>query len=121
VKYFSDAAWTKWVERQKQTTPESRQRSSQLQRDLFREFEAALGEDPTSRKAQALATRWIEFFDAESGGGPDIKAAWGKFWADRRNWPAKLKQQIVSGLRMDPETFDKVSDFIDKILACHEA
>lgn len=31
------------------------------------------------------------------------------------------KQQIVSRLRMDPETFDKVADFIDKILACYKA
>jgi MerR family transcriptional regulator, thiopeptide resistance regulator len=120
VKYFSDEAWRKWVE-QKQTTPESRQRSSQLQRDLFREFEAVLGEDPAGEKAQALAVRWIEFFEVESGGDPDIKSAWGKFWTDRQNWPARLKQQIVSGLRMDPETFDKVADFIDKILACHKA
>ncbi|HTD23155.1 MAG TPA: TipAS antibiotic-recognition domain-containing protein [Terriglobales bacterium] len=117
VKYFSDEAWRKWVER-KQTTPESRQRSAQVQRDLFHEFEAMLGEDPAGEKAQALAARWIGFFEAESGSDPDIKAAWEKFWKDRCNWPDTLKQRIVSGLRIDSETFDKVADFMDNVLAC---
>jgi len=121
ARYFSDAAWRKWVERQEQSTPESRQRSAQLQRDLFREFEAMIGKDPAGKKARALAARWIRFFKTESGGDQEIRAAWKKFWTDRRNWPDTLNKRVVSGMRVSPETFDKVADLIDKTLACRKA
>jgi DNA-binding transcriptional MerR regulator len=36
-------------------------------RNLYQEVEAALGEDPAGEKAQALATRWMQLRDRETG------------------------------------------------------
>src|SRR5438034_1967514 len=59
-KYYSEEAWVKLVERRKQSTPEERAQLSRAWSQLFRDVQAALGEDPAGEKAQALAARWRE-------------------------------------------------------------
>jgi DNA-binding transcriptional MerR regulator len=121
VNYFSDEAWAKLVELGKQSTPESRQRSSQARTEFFHDLEAALREDPSGKKAQILAARWSALSESDSGGDADIRAGWEKCWADHKNWPESLKRKMASHVNMDVERFDKVAEFIEKMIILHRA
>jgi DNA-binding transcriptional MerR regulator len=103
-KYYTDEAWTKWAQRYYQSPP------SQAWMDLFGEVTAALGEDPAGETAQALATRWLQLVDSETGGDPDVKAGLIKAWADREHWPAAM--------RMKASKFDieRIAEFIGKAI-----
>ena len=83
-KYYSEEAWVKLVERRKQSTPEERAQLSRAWSQLFRDVQAALGEDPAGEKAQALAARWRELSERVTGGDAEIKAGTIKAWADRK-------------------------------------
>jgi TipAS antibiotic-recognition domain len=120
--YFSEAAWTRFVELRRRDTAEDSaamrlSRFWQARVDLFREVEGAQNEDPTSQKGQALAQRWIANLEDESSGDAEIKAGLMNAWADRRNWPATLRWQTEGTYMMSGERFDKAADFIDKALA----
>jgi MerR family transcriptional regulator, thiopeptide resistance regulator len=56
--YYSPEAQAKIKDRQETWTLELQARAQQDWQDLFRDVEAALNEDPTSEKAQALGARW---------------------------------------------------------------
>ena len=114
-KYFSEAAWARLPEitrRNAQQFPHT----WQARLDLFCEIEAALGEDPADPKAQALALRWTEQREADSGGDPEIKAGAMRAWADRSNWPAILRWQTEAMYRTTFDRFEKVADFVDAAL-----
>lgn len=85
--YYREEAWAVFQERHP-VWP------SQAWIDLFREVEAALGEDPASAKAQALARRWRELRVGDTGGDPRIH--WGliKAWRDRQYWPEEVQHQL---------------------------
>jgi len=121
IKYFSNEAWKKMAELGRQSTPESRQRSSQARTEFFRDLQAALDGDTAGKEAQALAARWNELLQNDSGGDPDIRAGWEKCWADHKNWPDELRLGMASHLKMSLETFDKLVSFMEKIGAFHNA
>jgi hypothetical protein len=85
-KYFTDAASAKLTELIGRTEDHSAQWQARV--DLFRDIDAALGEDPAGEKGQALAARWQAQLEISSGGDPEIKAGLMAGWARRREWPS---------------------------------
>jgi len=91
-KYYSDDA-QKEVEHRAATIPQ--EVIEQAQRDwatLIAEVDAAAkaGEDPSSEKSQALASRWSKLIEGFTGGSAEIQAGLNKMYADRENWPASM-------------------------------
>ena len=91
-KYYSDEAQKK-VEHRAATIPQ--EVIEQAQRDwatLIAEVDAAAkaGEDPSSEKSQALASRWSKLIEGFTGGSAEIQAGLNKMYADRENWPASM-------------------------------
>jgi MerR family transcriptional regulator, thiopeptide resistance regulator len=109
-KYHSDEGWAKIQERRPQWSPELQERVTREWTELFRDVEAALGEDPAGAKAQALAVRWKRLIEEFTGGDREISAGVKNVWADRPNWPAGFQQQAA------PFTNPKVWEFMSKAL-----
>ena len=114
-KYYSEEAQARIAERKQLWSPENQERWSGEWSDLFRDVEAALGEDPAGAKAQALAARWKKLVEGFTGGDPQITAGLGKMHQDRANWPATAQQ------RMEPFSNKKVWEFIQKAFAAGKA
>lgn len=114
-KYYSEEAQAKIEERRKLWSPELQERVSREWSELFRDVEAALGEDPTGEKAQALAARWKKLVEGFTGGDLNITAGLRKLYQDRPNWPATMQQ------RMQPFSNKKVWEFIQKAFAAGKA
>jgi TipAS antibiotic-recognition domain len=83
-KYFSESAWDKLMELRKRTEDHSAQWQARV--DLFRDIEAALGEDPGGEKAQELAARWQAQIEEASGGDPEIKLGLLAGWSPPIFW-----------------------------------
>ena len=81
-KYYSEEAWSK-------VGPRYEEEFSQEWIDLYRDLEAALGEDPACEKVQALVARWL----ALTIDDPEVREGAAKAWADRNNWPAAMQQR----------------------------
>jgi hypothetical protein len=64
-------------------SPEPQERVGQRWNELIADVEAALGADPASDAAQALAARWNALVERFTGGDPEISASLGKMWEDR--------------------------------------
>jgi hypothetical protein len=109
-KYHSDEGWAKIQERRPQWSPALQERVSREWTELFRDVEAALGEDPAGAKAQALAARWKSLLEEFTGGDRDITTGVGNLWADRPNWPAGFQKQAA------PFSNPKVWEFMGKAL-----
>ncbi len=101
-KYYSEAAWSK-------VEPRYEEEFSQEWIDLIGEVEAALGEDPASEKVQALVARWL----ALSSSDPEVREGAAKAWADRKNWPAVMRQRI------DEFHMDKIAPFIAQAMTAY--
>src|SRR6185369_11969573 len=91
-KYYSDEA-RKEVEHRAATIPQ--EVIEQAQRDwatLIAEVDVAAkaGEDPSSEKSQALASRWSKLIEGFTGGSAEIQGGLNKMYADRENWPASM-------------------------------
>jgi DNA-binding transcriptional MerR regulator len=114
-KYYSEEAQAKIDERKELWSPENQERWSKEWADLFRDVEAALGEDPAGEKAQALAARWKKLVEAFTGRDPQITAGLSKMYQDRPNWPASMQQ------RMQPFSNKEVWEFIHKASAARKA
>ena len=110
-KYYSEEAQAKIEERKKLWSPENQERWTKEWTDLFRDVEAALGEEPASAKAQALAARWRKLVEGFTGRDPQIASGLSKMYQDRPNWPANMQQ------RMQPFSNKKVWEFIQKAFA----
>jgi MerR family transcriptional regulator, thiopeptide resistance regulator len=89
-KYFSPEAWAKFGDYWVDWPPPQ-------WRELFRDAEAALDENPESEKAEALVARFYALWRAESGDDPNLKAAIRegsmKAFLDRENWPPRLQRR----------------------------
>ncbi|HVA63685.1 MAG TPA: MerR family transcriptional regulator [Terriglobales bacterium] len=109
-KYYSEAAKAKIVARAPSFTPAMQESVSRQWAELVAEVEAALGEDPTSPKVQALAARWKKLVEGFTQRDPEVTAGLKKVWADRQNWPADLQQKTAP---FRPE----VMEFLRKALA----
>jgi MerR family transcriptional regulator, thiopeptide resistance regulator len=112
-RYFSEAGWAKLHTQD----PMESSRRWQARVDLFRDIEAALGEDPAGEKAQALAARYRALVEDFTSGDREVKAGLEKMWADRRHWPRPLRWPIEALYSMADERFDRCADFLDQALA----
>ena len=110
-KYYSEEAQAKIEDRKQLWSPENQERWSREWSELFRDVEAALGEDPAGAKAQGLAARWKKLVEGFTGSDPQITAGLSKLHQDRANWPANMQQ------RMQPFSNKKVWEFIQKAAA----
>jgi DNA-binding transcriptional MerR regulator len=114
-KYFTQEAQAKIEERKQLWSPENQERWSKEWSDLFRDVEAALGEDLAGEKAQALVARSKKLVEGFTGGDPQITAGVSKMNQDRANWPANMQQ------RMQPFSNKKVWEFFQKASAAGKA
>jgi DNA-binding transcriptional MerR regulator len=64
-------------------------------RELYRDVAAALGEDPTSEVAQALADRWLKLGLRAYNGEPEFQTDSPTAWMDREHWPPFMKRRIA--------------------------
>jgi hypothetical protein len=87
---------------------------SESRRVLFRDCKAILNADPANEEAQSLVARWRALLEAETGGDEDTKAEIQRAFSGRRNWPVGLKLYRASLYEMDSETWERVTDFIEK-------
>jgi TipAS antibiotic-recognition domain len=110
-KYSTEQAWEKINKRRTLWSPELQERVSRQWSELFRDVEAALGEDPASRRAQALGDRWMSLVEEFTGRDPDITTSVGNLYKDRPNWPAQFQQQ------MTPFSNKQVWGFMHEVLA----
>lgn len=91
-KYYSADAKKKIEARKTLWSPELQAQVSQQWTELFADIEAALGEDPFSPTAQALAARWKKLVSGFTGGDPEIQKGLNAMYADQQNWPATAQQ-----------------------------
>ena len=94
-RYFSEEAKAKVEERKSLWSPELQERVTREWNELFRDVEAALGEDPSGPVAQALASRWRGLLSEFTGGNAEIHKGLNKMYADGANWPAEQKQHQI--------------------------
>lgn len=113
-KYYSREAQEAIRERQVSWTPELQAKSEQDWRDLFRDIEAALDQDPASKTAQELGRRWKALIGSFSGGNPEVIQGLNRLYADRTDWPALMQQQM--GAFSNP----RVWQFMKRVLNCKQ-
>lgn len=94
TKYYSEEGRAKVEARKHLWSPELQERVSKQWSDLFRDVEAALGEDPASEKVQALAERWMKLVEEFTAADPDITQGLKNLYKDRPNWPAEPQEQM---------------------------
>jgi MerR family transcriptional regulator, thiopeptide resistance regulator len=90
ARYATEEGRAKIEARQHLWSPELQERVGRQWNELIADVDAALGEEPTSRKARALAARWNGLVEEFTGGDKDIEQSAGNMWADRENWPAHM-------------------------------
>lgn len=88
---------------------------SQRWGELFRDVEAALGEDPASQRAQALAARWTELV-REKQAGKTVPRMDSFQDALRQKWPPDASM-VVSNQIARLYRIEQVSKFLEKALA----
>jgi hypothetical protein len=118
--FVAKAVWEFYErEREKQSAGVQRvpDRVSDARMALFRDLEASLGEDPAGPAAQALVARWRALVAEETGGDSEAASAVKKMWAGRHTWPDSFRRYVASMYRMEPDTWARVSDFIEQALA----
>lgn len=113
---FSNQAWSKLMELQREGAAEHSPKW-RARVELFRDLEAALGEDPGSEKAQGLVARWNENIDEASGGDPEIKRALLAGWSYRKSWPVERRFMVEKLHMMSFERFERAADFLDCAIA----
>ncbi len=114
TKYYSPEARAKIAERGRDWTSEKQQQATCAWLELIRDVEAALtdGEDPTGKRAQALAARWRKLVEGFTGGDAEISAGLRRLYADQANWPAEAQEQ------MKPFRKPAVWKFMGKAMDC---
>lgn len=64
-------------------------------RELFREIQASLHEDPSSDHARSLAERWSTLFRQDTSSDFAFRAGLWRAWHDFHAWPDSLKQPVA--------------------------
>jgi len=113
-KYYSEAAQAKIAERREQWNPELQTQVSKEWSDLFRDVEAALGQDPAGERVQALAARWKKLIEGFTGGDREVTSGLGKAWADRENWAPAMKEASA------PFADRRIWEFMAKAMNCEK-
>jgi len=113
---FSEDAWSKLTELLN-LPREQHSAHWQARVDLFRDLEAAIGEDPAGERAQALVARWKAQIDEVSGGNAEIKSMLALGWSHRKNWPDSQRWQVENLHMMSYERFEKAADLLDQAIA----
>jgi DNA-binding transcriptional MerR regulator len=108
-KYFSEEAWAKWKQRHAPWP-------SEKWLELFRDVETALGkkEDPSGKKAQALAERWVRLRLEDTGGDVEIQIGLLKAWIDRQNWPAAVREKVSEF------DLERIAEFVSKAVQSYK-
>jgi DNA-binding transcriptional MerR regulator len=115
-RYFSERAWSRLVELQRDRRELDFSSSWQARVDLFAEIEA-LSQNPDSAKAQQLVNRWFDQIELYSAGDTDVKSGVAKTWAERENWPSTLRHQMEALHMMPYERILKCADFVERAMA----
>jgi DNA-binding transcriptional MerR regulator len=115
-RYFNERGWTRYLAL-RDRTPEEYSRMWQSRVDLFRQIEAAIDEEPSSDRAQALATEWRSLMRELSGHDPDVLTGLMTAWADRRHWSATLRWQTEGLHLLSSERFERAAAFLDAAVA----
>jgi DNA-binding transcriptional MerR regulator len=102
-KYYSPEAQAKVEDRKKLWSPELQERVSREWTQLTADVEAALGEDPSSPRAQALAARWRNLVEQFTGGDPGILMGLRAMWQDKANWPESAREAYGNKFAIKPE------------------
>jgi hypothetical protein len=109
--------WERWeaarLERERAGAP-APPRATESQRALCRDWLALLGSDPSSQEAQTLLSRWRALLDTQSGGDEEIQRDMLDAFSRRHEWPSGMKRYIASLYEMDVDTWQRVTDFIDR-------
>lgn len=87
-KYFTDAAWPK-------ARDYFAEWPSPAWRDLLRDVQAALSDDPAGDRAQALCARWNTLFMGDAAGDIAFRTGLWNAWVDRRQWPPALADRVA--------------------------
>jgi MerR family transcriptional regulator, thiopeptide resistance regulator len=77
-------------------------------RELYRDVNAVLGEDPAGPMAQTLADRWLELAVRAHYGDPDHQMGSPMAWMNREHWPQSMKRRIAEF------NLEKVNEFMGK-------
>jgi MerR family transcriptional regulator, thiopeptide resistance regulator len=94
-KYFSDEARAKVEERKGLWSPALQERVTREWNELFRDVEAALGEDPAGPLAQGLLARWHKLVGEFTGGNAEIQKGLNKMYSDSANWQPQQEQYRI--------------------------
>jgi DNA-binding transcriptional MerR regulator len=79
-------------------------------RELYRDVDAALGEDPAGDAAQKLADRWLKLGVRAYSGDPELQIDSPTAWLDRENWPPSMKRRIAEF------NLEEVSKFLERVV-----
>ena len=114
ARFIDEAAWAHGSRQMAEASP-SRvpDRAPESRRRLFHQIEAALEKDPEGADARVLVRRWRDLVEEEAGGDPDVLESIHNAWSNRRHWPSGLKRYVASLYESTPDTWERVTDFID--------
>jgi len=115
--FINDVLWLRWeaerAARERNGAP-GMPRVTESRRALFREWQAVVDEDPAGPRAQALVARWRALLEADTEGDAEIRSDIQGFFRRRRQWPEGMRRYIASLYETDAETWDRVTDFIER-------
>jgi MerR family transcriptional regulator, thiopeptide resistance regulator len=86
--FKTDAAWNR-------ARPYLERWPGEPWRDLFRDVQASLHEDPASDHARSLGTRWDVLFRADTNGDFAFRAGLWRSWLEYEQWPKLMKQRVA--------------------------
>ena len=86
-RYYTEEGWA----RRRQYYEEGPDREW---RELYRTLTSLIDEDPASDRVQAALDRWLALSVRAYTGDPAVQTDSPTAWADRENWPVRMKQRI---------------------------
>lgn len=120
TRFIGEALWQRWederLERERAGAP-APPRASESHRALFRDWSTILGSDPSSPEARALVARWRTLVEAAIGSDEDITRDMLDAFSRWRQWPEGMKRYVASLYEMDVDTWQRVTDFIERAVS----
>ena len=116
-RFVMNTSWERWEQKRRDASEGINRppdRVSASRRSLFHDIASALESGDVSEDvAQSLRTRWNTLLDAETCGHAEVKAALARILHLRAQWPDGVKRYVASMYEMEPETWERVAQFID--------